>query len=246
MIKTQKESALNKTDIEQYRAIGLKEDVINDKRAIAGYAAIVYEAPEGRQESALTAEQVLSTYHRLVRIEDCFRVMKSNFNLRPVYVRDMRHITAHCYLCVLSLMLMRSLQMKLESSGFPMSSGKICNALRQALLVPLPSKNYKVQSFLNVGLSQSFNNKDVEKPGRERKELNDTVDEEQVWSAFEKEREARPDDLDLILKTAGLKPLKVFNTMTEIKNNLGLSTCPNEVMISKCHLRYLSKVTAQM
>ena len=134
----------------------------------------------------------------------------------------------------------------LENSGFPMSSGKICNALRQALLVPLPSKNYKVQSFLNVGLSQSFNNKDVEKPGRERKELNDTVDEEQVWSAFEKEREARPDDLDLILKTAGLKPLKVFNTMTEIKNNLGLSTCPNEVMISKCHLRYLSKVTAQM
>ena len=166
-------------------------------------------APEGKQESALTAEQVLSTYHRLVRIEDCFRVMKSNFNLRPVYVRDMRHITAHCYLCVLSLMLMRSLQMKLESSGFPMSSGKICNALRQALLVPLPSKNYKVQSFLNVGLSQSFNNKDVEKPGRERKELNDTVDEEQVWSAFEKERETRPDDLDLILKTAGLKPLKV-------------------------------------
>ena len=246
LIKTRKESALNKTDIEQYRAVGLKEDVINDKRAIAGYAAIVYDAPEGKQGNALTAEQVLSTYHRLVRIEDCFRVMKSNFNLRPVYVRNLRHITAHCYMCVLSLMLMRSLQMKLESSGFPMPSGQICNALRQALLLPLPSKNPGIQSFLNVGLNQIFNNKDVEKPGRKRKELSDTVNEEQVWSAFEKERETKPDDLDLILKTAGLKSLKVFNTMTEIKSNLGLSTCQNEIMISKCHLRYLSKVTDQM
>ena len=35
--------------------------------------------------------------------------------------------------------------------------------------------------------------------GRERKELNDTVNEEQIWNAFEKEREVKMDDLDLIL-----------------------------------------------
>ena len=79
--------AQGKEDKELYRACGLKEKVIAERREIAGYAAVVYmhpEAKDGASQVQLGHEQVLSTYHRLVNIEDCFRIMKSNFSIRPI------------------------------------------------------------------------------------------------------------------------------------------------------------------
>lgn len=73
--------------------------------------------PKDKDAAALTGEEVLTTYHRLAGIEDCFRVMKSSFSIRPVHVRLKEHIVAHCYLCVLSLMLMRLVQEKLEAKN---------------------------------------------------------------------------------------------------------------------------------
>lgn len=119
-----------------YRAQGLKQDVIEERKTIAGYSALVFAHPQTDAKAGtvqpplnpLTDEQVLETYHKLVRIEDCFRVMKSTFSIRPVHVRLRERIIAHCTLCVLSLMLMRSLQ---ENWRLPASA---CHPNASALL----------------------------------------------------------------------------------------------------------------
>ena len=243
---SKKEAAQSKSDKEQYRAVDLKADVIADKKAIAGYAAIVYDDPTELKQEHFNVEDVLSTYHRLVHIEDCFRVMKSTFSIRPVHVRLKERIIAHCQLCVLSLMLMRTLQTKLENNGTPMSAERISRTLRQALVVPVPSGKSNTQTFLNVGLNQTFNAYSREKPDRRRHEGNETVDEEKVWNIFEKERNSQPDDLDSIIRAVGLKPLNIYNTMAELKTKLGLKTYPNEIMLSQNHLKYLEKVQGML
>lgn len=119
-----------------YRACGLKDDVIAERMQVAGYAAIVYEHPSViDEERKMTAENIIACYHRLVGIEDCFRVIKSTFSIRPVYVRLKERITALCYLCVLSLMMLRTLQDKLAKAGNPMASQRVSEALAQAMVV---------------------------------------------------------------------------------------------------------------
>ena len=156
LLQTNKEAAQTPEEKEQYRAVGLKQDIIEERRRNAGYAALVFSHPKDKDAAALTDEEVLTTYHRLVGIEDCFRVMKSSFSIRPVHVRLKEHIVAHCYLCVLSLMLMRLVQEKLEAKKYTCSAEKITHALAQALVLPTPSSDGMPQMWLNMGLDPQF------------------------------------------------------------------------------------------
>ena len=51
LVKTKKEEAENEDDKEMYQAVGLKDDVIEKRRQLAGYAAIVYEDPKSLKDS---------------------------------------------------------------------------------------------------------------------------------------------------------------------------------------------------
>ncbi|MEG1145434.1 MAG: transposase, partial [Clostridium sp.] len=48
------------------------------------------------------------------KIEDCFRVMKTNFGARPVFHQTREHITAHFMMCYTSLLIYRLLEKKLD------------------------------------------------------------------------------------------------------------------------------------
>ena len=89
LVKTKKEEAENEDDKEMYQAVGLKDDVIEKRRKLAGYAAIVYEDPKSLKDSdkkGFDTRAVLGSYHSLEKIEECFRVMKNSFEIRPMYV----------------------------------------------------------------------------------------------------------------------------------------------------------------
>lgn len=49
------------------------------------------------------------------QIEECFRIMKTDFSARPVYLQDENRIKAHFLICFLSLMIYRFLEKKLDS-----------------------------------------------------------------------------------------------------------------------------------
>lgn len=49
------------------------------------------------------------------QIEECFRIMKTDFSARPVYLQDENRIKAHFLICFLSLILYRFLEKKLDS-----------------------------------------------------------------------------------------------------------------------------------
>lgn len=49
------------------------------------------------------------------QIEECFRIMKTDFSARPVYLQDENRIKAHFLICFLALTIYRFLEKKLES-----------------------------------------------------------------------------------------------------------------------------------
>jgi hypothetical protein len=57
--------------------------------------------------------EIIDQYHGLSRIEDSFRVTKSNLEGRPVFVRTPEHINAHFLVCFIALTMMRLIQRRI-------------------------------------------------------------------------------------------------------------------------------------
>lgn len=127
--------------------LGIDEKVLQNKLALCGYAAVVYkESPIQADKDGVVSErknpilkdaEIAGMYHRLNCIEDCFRVMKSNLGLRPMYVFNSKHIIAHCLLVYLALITVRLIQNRAEKSSVHVTAEEISTCLREANVAPL-------------------------------------------------------------------------------------------------------------
>ena len=89
----------------------LNREAIRRAKSVAGYNMIV------TSETGMSAREIYDTYHRLWRIEESFRVMKSELDARPVYLRRRSTITGHFLVCYLAVLLVRLLQVKVLGGG---------------------------------------------------------------------------------------------------------------------------------
>jgi transposase len=105
-------------------AVALNEKIIEKRRQCAGFAAILFHNPPGSEET-MEAEYVSSLYHHLVQIEECFRIMKSEFEIRPLFVRDRDSVTGHVLLCVVALIMVRLIQRRSAEKGYTITAAKL-------------------------------------------------------------------------------------------------------------------------
>ena len=66
----------------------------------------------------------------MYKIEDCFRVLKTNFDARPVYHRLDNRIVAHFMICYTSLLIYRLLEKKLKEKGYHFTINEILTTLK--------------------------------------------------------------------------------------------------------------------
>ena len=62
--------------------------------------------------------EIYTAYHNLWRIEETFRIMKSNLDTRPVFVQKRETIQGHFLICYLSVLLERLLQFNVLKNKF--------------------------------------------------------------------------------------------------------------------------------
>ena len=86
--------------------------------------------------------EAIEKYHGLTRIEDQFRVMKSDLETRPVYLRTREHIEAHLLICLIALTMIRMIQCKICRSGLVPKSEDIT-------LWSMGLTAYRIQKALN-------------------------------------------------------------------------------------------------
>ena len=89
--------------------LSLNEDKIKEDEKYDGYYSIV------TSEEHLSDIEIRNIYRGLAKIEETFKVTKSEFNARPVHVRLEDHIDAHFLICFISLVIIRILQKEINN-----------------------------------------------------------------------------------------------------------------------------------
>ena len=120
------------------RALLLDEEKIREQERYDGYYSIV------TSELTMSDFELRNVYRGLSRIEDAFKITKSDFSSRPVYVSTNDHIDAHFTTCFTALVLIRILQAKL-SRKYPI--GRILDSLRKYGCVPIGTGYYQFLYF---------------------------------------------------------------------------------------------------
>ncbi len=92
--------------------LALDMEKIEEEEKYDGYYSIV------TSEFEMTDLEMHKAYKGLARIEDSFKVTKTYFESRPVYVRTNPHIDAHFSTCFLALVLMRLLELNSQTLRF--------------------------------------------------------------------------------------------------------------------------------
>ena len=64
----------------------------------------------------MRVEEVVKINGKRWEIEECFRIMKTEFKARPVYLQTEAHIRAHFLTCFMALMIYRILEKKLKEA----------------------------------------------------------------------------------------------------------------------------------
>ena len=119
--------------------LSLKLDKIKEEEKYDGYYSIV------TSEKNLTDKEIRDIYKGLWKIEESFKITKSDLETRPVYVWTKEHIEAHFLTCFISLVILRLIEYKTNRKY---STSSIINSLRKYTSNNLEHDIY-LQNFTN-------------------------------------------------------------------------------------------------
>jgi transposase len=122
----------------------IDQSVINEEEKYDGFYAIATNL----EDDAKPIIEISSKRHA---IEDCFRVMKTNFSARPVYHRNRERIIAHFMTCYTALLIYRLLEAKLDAFGTHFTTKNIIETL----------KNMEVANVQDIYYLSTFNGSQV-------------------------------------------------------------------------------------
>lgn len=92
--------------------VSMNEELIKKSLELAGYNMLV------TSEISMNDKDVYDAYHNLWRIEESFRIMKSQLDARPVYLQKEDTIVGHFLICYLAVLLTRLLQFKILKNNY--------------------------------------------------------------------------------------------------------------------------------
>lgn len=116
----------------------IDEEKIKEEEKYDGYYSIV------TSEENLSDIEIRNIYRGLAKIENTFKVTKSNLESRPVYVWTPEHIEAHFLTCFISLVIIRLLENKLENKY---STKQIIEALKNFTSSHIEHDIYKQNNY---------------------------------------------------------------------------------------------------
>lgn len=125
--------------------LSLKLDKIKEEEKFDGYYSIV------TSEKDLSDKEIRDIYKGLWKIEESFKITKSNLETRPVYVWTKEHIEAHFLTCFISLVIIRLLEYKTNRKY---STRKMIDSLKKFNSTNIEHDIY-LQNFSN-GIIKDF------------------------------------------------------------------------------------------
>lgn len=110
-------------------------DKIAEEEKYDGYYAVATNLDD-------PAKDILAISHKRYLIEDCFRIMKTNFEGRPVNHRNPDRIKAHFLICYTALLVYRLLECKLIDQGTKVTAQDLVTTLKNMNVVNVHDVEY--------------------------------------------------------------------------------------------------------
>lgn len=104
-----------------------------------------------------TSESIIKINKRRWEIEECFRIMKSDFEARPVYVKRQDRILAHFITCFISLIIYKYLEKKLDEKY---TINQILSTIQEMDFIKYEGKGYQpiyTRTEITDSLHDAFN-----------------------------------------------------------------------------------------
>jgi transposase len=124
--------------------VNINQEAIDKDLKFAGYNLLV------TSEINMSEKDIYSTYHNLWRIEESFKIMKSDLDARPVFLQKEDSIKGHFLICYLAVLLERILQFKILGDQY--STSEIFKFIRSFKATKAENK------YINVTTSSGFIN----------------------------------------------------------------------------------------
>ena len=123
--------------------VEINENAIENAKKLTGYNMIV------TSEIRMSASAIYAAYHNLWRIEESFRIMKSQLDARPVFMQKQETITGHFLVCYLSVLLTRLFQFHILKDEY--GTEEIFDFIRDFRIAKISDRKY-----INLTRSSSF------------------------------------------------------------------------------------------
>ena len=135
-------------EIAEKKILSINNEIIEKEEKFDGFYGVCTNLEDN-------AEEIIKVNQRRWEIEESFRIMKSEFKARPVYLSRDDRITAHFTTCFLSLVLLRFLEKKLEEKY---SSSKIIDCLREMDFMESIGNGY-IPTYTRTDLTDDLHDK---------------------------------------------------------------------------------------
>lgn len=114
----------------------LDMDKIHEEEKYDGFYAVATNLDD-------SAKDILAVAQNRYKIEDCFRIMKTNFDARPVFLRKPERIRAHFLICYTALLIYRLMEFKLDDNLTHVTTSNLIKTLRNMNVVNMDDMYYK-------------------------------------------------------------------------------------------------------
>lgn len=132
-------------EIAKKTTLSIDEDKIANEAKYDGFYAVCTNLDEN-------AYKIAEINRNRWEIEECFRIMKTDFEARPIYLRNDERIKAHFMTCFLSLIIFRYLEKKLD---YKYTSSEIIKTLRSMNLIDVGHEGF-IPGYMRTDLTDAL------------------------------------------------------------------------------------------
>lgn len=135
-------------ELAEYTSYSLNQEMIDQEARFDGFYGICTDLEDN-------ATDIIKTNGGRWIIEDCFRITKTEFEARPVYLQRDDRIKAHFLTCFLALILYKYLAKKINRAGCHFSANNIISTLKDMNFVSVAGEGY-IPTYTRTDLTNNL------------------------------------------------------------------------------------------
>ena len=142
-------------ELAQVTSYSLDQEMIDQEARFDGFYAICTDIKDDPKDGASSAPDIIHLNGGRWIVEDCFRITKTDFDARPVFLQRDDRIKAHFLTCFLALLIYKYLEKKVNRGGKHFTPDDIIGTLQDMNFLSVSGEGY-VPTYIRTDLTNNL------------------------------------------------------------------------------------------